>query len=111
MIDCDRWDVITALFPFVELPIRKPRPVLVLSRRAFNMAHAHVIGCMITTGAGTHWPSDCPIRDLRTAGLSHRSVVRWKVFTLPAALIGRRIGALSADDRVTMDVSVAAVIG
>ncbi|WP_336490571.1 hypothetical protein [Methylobacterium nigriterrae] len=35
----DRFDVLTALFPFLDLPRRKPRPILVLSADAFNAAH------------------------------------------------------------------------
>lgn len=111
MIDCDRWDVVTALFPFVDAPIRKQRPVLVLTSRAFHLAHAHLIGCMITTAARSYWPSDAPIRGLAEAGLSHASVVRWKVFTLPAALVGKRIGLLSDADRVGMEASQRSVVG
>jgi mRNA interferase MazF len=100
MIDCERWDVVTALFPFTEAPVRKPRPVLVLSNGTFNRSHGHVIGCMITTGANSRWPSDHRIADLPASGLSHPSVVRWKLFTLPARLLGRKIGALAERDRV-----------
>lgn len=98
MMDCEQWDVVTALFPFTDIPVRKPWPVLVLSGAGFNRDHGHVVGCMITTGAGSQWPSDHPIADLAAAGLPHPSVVRWKVFTLPGALLGRRIGALSETD-------------
>ena len=103
MIDCERWDLVTALFPFTDVAVRKPRPVLVLSHERFNRAHGHVVGCMVTTAAGSRWPSDRVIEDLGSAGLPHPSVVRWKVFTLPAALIGRRIGALSDGDRAGME--------
>jgi mRNA interferase MazF len=99
MTGFERWDVLTALFPFTDTPIRKPRPVLVLSSQAFNAGHGHIIGCMVTTGAGSSWPSDHPIIDLTATGLTHRSVVRWKVFTLPLRLIGRQIGSLAAVDR------------
>jgi mRNA interferase MazF len=43
MIDCERWDVLTALFPFTDVAARKPRPVLVLSHDGFNRRHGHVI--------------------------------------------------------------------
>ncbi len=100
MIAYERWDIVTALFPFTDAPVRKPRPVLVPSHRQFQSAiHAHVIGCMITTGAGSQWPSDHVIAELYPAGLAHASVVRWKLFTLPVDLLGRRIGALSDFDR------------
>lgn len=103
MMAFERFDVLTALFPFLDIPVKKPRPVLVLSARAFNAEHGHVIGAMITTGAAGPWPSDHVIPDLAAAGLTHRSVVRWKVFTLPDAIIGHRIGALGAADRLGID--------
>jgi mRNA interferase MazF len=110
MTGFERWDVVTALFPFTGAPVRKPRPVLVLSNGAFNRAHGHLIGCMITTGAGSSWPSDHPISDLPSTGLSHASVVRWKVFTLPAHLLGRRIGTLAAADRAGVASGLAAIM-
>lgn len=100
MTDYDRFDVLTALFPFLDVPVRKPRPVLVLSARSFNRPHGHVIAAMITTGAGSRWPSDCAIADLAAAGLGHASVIRLKVFTLAETQIGRRIGRLSEADQV-----------
>ncbi|MER2265906.1 type II toxin-antitoxin system PemK/MazF family toxin [Methylobacterium oxalidis] len=99
MTGYDRFDVLTALFPFVDIPQRKPRPILVLSTAAFNAAHGHLIAAMITTGAGSRWPSDHAIADLAAAGLQHPSVVRWKLFTLGFGRIGRRIGALAEADR------------
>ncbi|MGU3539118.1 type II toxin-antitoxin system PemK/MazF family toxin [Methylobacterium sp. A54F] len=98
MTGYERFDVLTALFPFLDLPQRKPRPILVLSTGAFNAMHGHLIAAMITTGAGSHWPSDYAITDLAAAGLQHRSVIRWKVFTLAFGGIGRRIGHLSDID-------------
>lgn len=111
MIDFDRWDVVTALFPFTDAPVRKPRPVLVLSHGPFNTRHGHIIGSMITTGAGSRWPSDHQIADLPAAGLSHASVLRWKVFTLPVALLGKKIGALGESDRRRVADDLAAILG
>lgn len=102
MIACERWDVVTALFPFTDAAIRKPRPVLVLSNGAFNRAHGHVISAMITTGAKSRWQSDHAIAELATTGLTHASVVRWKLFTLPLTLLGRRIGDLAPRDRAVV---------
>lgn len=95
----ERWDVVTALFPFTEVAARKPRPVVVLSNDSFNREHGHLICCMVTTGAGSTWPSDHRLVDLAACGLSHASLVRWKVFTLPISVVGKRIGALGGVDR------------
>ncbi len=106
----ERFDVLTALFPFIDVPVRKPRPVMVLSNGAFNTANGHVVTAMITTGAGSRWPSDHPISDLAAAGLKHPSVVRCKLFTLPNTQIGRRIGHLAAEDRAQLAVHFEAIL-
>lgn len=111
MIDFERWDVVTALFPFTDSENKKPRPVLVLSHGDFNRLHNHVVGCMITTGARSHWPTDHRIADLEATGLEHSSVVRWKVFTLPVALLGRRIGNLAGADRLAVAAVMDRVLG
>ena len=95
----DRWDVVLSTFPFVERSGSKLRPILVLSTARFNGEHGVVVGAMITTASGGRWSSDHEILDLPAAGLKRTSVVRWKVFTLPADVLARRIGRLSQQDR------------
>lgn len=106
----ERWDIVTALFPFTDAAVKKPRPVLVLSGANFNRDHGHIIGCMITTGAGSVWPSDQVISDLLPTGLSHRSIVRWKVFTLSHLVIGKRIGSLPELDRGALSARLASIL-
>lgn len=106
----ERWDIVTALFPFTDIAVRKPRPVLVLSDASFNLDHGHVIGGMITTGARSRWPSDHRIAELSTTGLGSPSVVRWKLFTLPFSVIARRIGTLGEVDRAQMMVQASHIL-
>lgn len=54
---------------------------------------------MITTASQTNWPSDVKITDLAAAGLPRACVVRFKLFTLPNAIILKRTGALGELDR------------
>lgn len=100
---CNRGDVVVVPFPFVERPVLKLRPVLVLSGRMFNSSNAHTILAMITTGAGSSWPDDHDLEDIASAGLSHKSMVRWKVFTLPNEMMRRTIGRLGDADRSHID--------
>ncbi len=106
----ERFDVLTALFPFIDVPVRKPRPVKVLSNGTFNTANGPVVSAMITTGIGSHWPSDHLIIDLTAAGLKHPSVVRCKLFTLPNTQIGRRIGHLAEADRAQLATHFEAIL-
>ncbi len=95
----DPFDVVVVSFPFTDKSKQKPRPALVISSRAFNRVHGHVILLMITTGAHTQWPSDIPIGGVKDAGLSTASVVRLKCFTLEESIVIRKIGSLSEADR------------
>ena len=85
-------------FPFVDAATSKRRPTAVISNRDFNQKNGHVLLAMITTAANSFWPSDVRLTDLASAGLSHSSVIRMKVFTLPEGLIIRSIGELGGDD-------------
>jgi mRNA interferase MazF len=105
-----RWDVLVAPFPFTDLDKSKRRPVLVLSSAEFNQDHRHVIAAMITTGSGSHWPTDHKIIDLAPTGLTHSSVVRWKMVTLDYDVIIRRCGVLSAADRGLLAARMAGIL-
>lgn len=108
---CDAGDVVVVPFPFLERPVSKRRPALVLSASKFNEANLHAIFAMITTGAHSSWPSDCKIGDLASAGLGHASVVRMKLFTLPNDFILKRMGALAESDKERMSSILADAIG
>lgn len=92
-------DVVVVPFPFTDRAATKRRPALVLSNRRFNDDHQQVVLAMITSTANAGWSSDTPIEDLKATGLSHDSIVRFKLFTLDRALVLRRTGALSDSDR------------
>jgi mRNA interferase MazF len=99
---CKFGDVVVVPFPFVDLPVAKNRPALVLSSSHFNEANGHTVLVMITTAARSSWPSDHSISDISSAGLTHPSSIRWKLFTLPNRLILRAVGELGASDSRTI---------
>jgi mRNA interferase MazF len=107
---CDFGDVVVVPFPFVDRPIQKRRPSLVLSVRSFNEASGHSVLAMITTAAGTRWPSDLPIHDLAVAGLPRACVVRWKLFTLPNDTLLKKAGAFGDADREAFRVAAQQVL-
>jgi mRNA interferase MazF len=111
MMICDRFDVVVVPFPFTDADERKPRPVVVLSRRAFNAEHGASVLAMITTAARSQWPTDVLLTDLSAAGLRHGSVVRLKLFTLENALIARRIGNLAIADRHKVEQALSSCLG
>lgn len=99
MTTFDPGDVVTVPFPFTDRSQTKRRPAVVLSSRRLS-AHANqYVLAMVTSARHEPWPFDVRIADGSSAGLRAESVVRWKLFSLDASLITRRIGALAARDR------------
>ena len=94
---CEAWDVVIVPFPFTDRATEKRRPAVVLSEKSFNR-HGHSLMAMITSSRPL-WPSDSPITNLASCGLSGACLVRLKLFTLDNRLIVRRIGHLSETDR------------
>ena len=91
-------DVVVVPFPFTDRRATRRRPALVVSSADFNRTHEQSILAMITS-AGSDWPSDVAIQDWRQAGLNVPCRVRFKLFTLDDALIVRKLGTLSKQDR------------
>jgi len=100
------FDVVVVPFPFTDKPVVKRRPALVASSRAFNDNHDQLILAMITAAARSDWPSDTHIRNWRAAGLAVPCRVRLKLFTLESRVIVRRLGALAAEDRQTVQAAL-----
>jgi mRNA interferase MazF len=103
---CDRYDVVLVPFPFVDIPVSKKRPALVISSRAFNSNNGHTIFAMITSAKSSTWPSDHLLLEHETAGLVKNCYIRWKTFTLPNEIIMRSIGQLSELDRHAADMHI-----
>ena len=108
---CQCGDVVVVRFPFTDLAIAKPRPAVAISAESFIAGHSQTILAMVTTGAGSSWPSDIAIQELAAAGLRHASIVRWKLFTLVNDQLAVRIGRLAEIDRKHLAAAAPAVFG
>lgn len=103
-----RFTVVRVPFPFTDRNATKNRPALVLSDAAsFNIPAGHSVMAMITSQGNAPWPLDCPIADLKTAGLPAPSVVRFKLFTLDHRLVRGELGKLSATDATAVRTGLA----
>lgn len=94
------FDVVVVPFPYVELPVDKRRPALVVSRPDVEADHGWLWLAMITSAPGPLRLGDAVLADLKAAGLTRACRVRTaKLATLDRATVVRRTGALSDEDR------------
>lgn len=108
----EQFAVVRVPFPFTDREATKNRPALVLSDpAAFNKEAGASVMAMITSAANPPWPLDCPITDLRSAGLPAPSKVRFKLFTLDHRLVRGRLGRLGPADRQQVRQALARLLG
>lgn len=107
---CDRYDLAVVPFPFQEIPVRKRRPVVVLSGRQFNEANGWTVVAMVTTAKELSWPSDVVIKDLEAAGLRAPCVIRPRLQTMPNEIFVRLIGRLAGLDRLAFEKQLAEML-
>jgi len=106
------YDVVVVPFPFTDKTSSKRRPALVLSdAHAFNIPVGQSVLAMITSAVNSSWSLDVALSDLDRAGLTSASIVRMKLFTLDHALVLRKIGVLSEEDRQQVQQSVHTLLG
>ena len=108
----ERFTVVRVPFPFTDRNATKNRPALVLSDAAsFNTPAGHSVMAMITSQGNAPWPLDCPVADLKAAGLPAPSLVRFKLFTRDHRLVRGELGMLSATDTATVRTALAQLLG
>ena len=108
----ERFTVVRVPFPFTDRNATKNRPALVLSDAAsFNTPAGHSVMAMITSQGNAPWPLDCPVADLKAAGLPAPSLVRFKLFTLDHRLVRGELGMLAATDTTTVRTALAQLLG
>jgi mRNA interferase MazF len=95
---CERYDLAVVPFPFHEIPVRRRRPVVVLSGGRFNEANEWTVVAMVTTAKEMSWPSD-----LEAAGLKVPCVIRARLQTMPNDIFVRLIGQLGSLDRLACE--------
>ncbi len=99
----EQHSVVDVPFPFIDAPEKKRRPALVLSKPPFQTANGAVILAMITSADRSSWKFDLELADWSAAGLRKKCLVRWKVFTLDAALVAGFRGSLSDRDKTAVN--------
>jgi len=107
----ERFAIVAVPFPFTDSRRAKRRPALILSSAgSFGGKIGHSVMAMITSAKNEPWPLDVEIRDLPSAGLEAKSMVRMKLFTLDHRLIDRILGSLSETDRARVTGSLRSLL-
>ena len=91
-------DIVIVPFPFIDKPVQKLRPALVLSSNPDGEYGNHLVLAMITSAKRSRWESDIILKEWQAAGLKAESIVRWKIFTIEDELIKEKRGNLSSND-------------
>jgi mRNA interferase MazF len=91
-------EIVLVPFPFIDKPVQKLRPALVLSSNVDGQTDNYLVLAMITSAKRSRWESDIILNEWQAAGLKAESIVRWKIFTIEAVLIQERRGSLSSSD-------------
>ena len=89
-------NVIKVPFPYVDKPVRRYRPALVVSSIAVHDGHGLLWVLMITSAKNRSWPGDLEIDDLEKAGLPAASVVRCAKIATIESSAATRIGELES---------------
>jgi mRNA interferase MazF len=103
-------EIVLVPFPFIDRPVRKVRPALVLSNTPDVDSDMYCILAMITSAKRSHWKSDVILLDWKAAGLKAESILRWKVFTIEAALVTGKRGTLSERDFASVKKGLAGIL-
>lgn len=89
-------EVVAVPFRYVERPVVKRRPAVVVSTSALHETTDLVWVLMITSAENDGWAGDIPVQDLERAGLRTASVIRpSKIATIGAGDL-KPIGHLDA---------------
>lgn len=93
------FSIVVVPFPFTDKEHVKKRPALVISTIEHQEQTQHITLLMITSAKNSSWQSDYLISSLDGTGLSSRSIIRQKLFTIDSRLIIKSVGELSSIDR------------
>jgi len=106
-----RGDIILVPFPFTNLRASSYRPGLVVSNDGYNQATTDVIIAQVTGNVtGRPRVGDYHITGWRQSGLAAPSLIRAKLATLQASIVGRRLGQMPAAEMQQVEANLRSVL-
>lgn len=103
-------EIVEVPFPFIDTPVKKLRPALVVSSSDFQKTSGACVLMMVTSAERSHWDTDIILEDWINAGLRKPSILRWKIFTIDESLVASVRGKLSERDREKVSKSLSTIL-
>lgn len=104
-------DVVLVPFPFTDQSTTKKRPAAVVSSELFHREHASVIVVAISSQSRPASETEGAVHHWQRAGLLNPSVIKPVIATLDTALVIKKLGHLSDDDRAALERVLTTAIG
>lgn len=95
-------DVLLVNFPFSSYLGKKKRPAVVISTPDFNKENSDLVLLAITSKIDNLRFGESFVKDWKQSGLVKPSAFKSVVFTVEKDFIDKKLGTLSAEDRVTL---------
>jgi mRNA-degrading endonuclease toxin of MazEF toxin-antitoxin module len=101
-----RGDVVLVPFAYTSQGSVEWRPAVVVSSDAYNQGPDVMVASITSNLGALPHPGDHRVQDWRGAGLRLPSLAQTKITTIEASLVGRKLGALGADDMTAFDLGL-----
>lgn len=99
MTTYSKWDIVLVSFPFSDLKTTKKRPALIIGSGSVD-SHQYYLILFITSKIPAQLePGDYRIEAWQKAGLPKPSMVRYKVATVDASIVLKKLGTIDLVDR------------
>lgn len=104
-------DVVLVPFPFTDQSAAKKRPAVVVSSDLFHREHTNVIVVAISSQSRPTSETEAAVHHWQRAGLLNPSVIKPVIATFDTALVIKKLGHLSDDDRDSLQRILVACLG
>ncbi len=102
MLEIELLDVVAVPFPYVERPVTRQRPAVVLAKPPSASRRQLLWVMMVTSAISRRWPGDILISDLASAGLPRPCLIRPAKIAVVEHAVTERWGHLGDGDAVAL---------
>ncbi len=112
MTTYERGDIVLVPFPFSNQTATKKRPAVVISSSLYNEKTNDIVIIAVTSKIEKNTDvGECLISDWQVAGLLKPSAVKPAISTIEHVLVLKKLGSLSANDTLAVDLMLKTFLG